>query len=146
MSTSTSSSTSSSVRSATTSSTTRPVTAAVSTPPTTAPTGPPDPPDPRDAYVPKALPPGITANISGCRWVPDRGGEVQAEGTITNTAGSDDFWLITAVWLRRNRTQDESSYEQNDVIEVPVGRTIPWRLAIAAPAAPHGLSCAFEAQ
>jgi hypothetical protein len=151
------SSTSSTTRASTTTTTTVAVGASAAVPTTTtipaAPAPPavpepeaPDPPNPSDAYVAKQLPSGVTATISGCRWVPDNGGELQAEGTLTNTAGVDDVWLISAVWLQHNQTQDEAVESTDDLLDAAVGQSVPWRLTFATPSAPPNLSCAFEVQ
>jgi hypothetical protein len=102
------------------------------------------PPDPKNAYQPVPLPTGISATIGSCTWSASNGGELLATGTITNTAGADDVWLITAVWLQRNQTQDEDIDLQSDVIDLAVGQSKPWHLSISASSAPPNLSCALE--
>ena len=90
------------------------------------------------------FPPGSPATITSCTWSASNGGELEAAGTITNTAGEDDVWLITAVWLQRNQTQDEDIDLQSDVIDLGVGQSKPWHLSISASSAPPDLSCALE--
>jgi hypothetical protein len=102
------------------------------------------PPDPKNAYQPVPLPTGISATIASCKWSSSNGGELEAAGTITNTAGEDDVWLITAVWLQHNQTQDEDIDLQSDVIDLSVGQSKPWHLSISASSAPPNLSCALE--
>lgn len=133
-------------QSSTTTTTTTTPTPGTSTSPARNAPDPRDPPDPGHAYAPKPLPAGVSATISTCRWVPDGGGELQAEGTITNTAGADDFWLISVYWLQRNQTQNEDVENQTDIMELAVGQTLPWHLKIAASSAPPDLSCAFEVE
>jgi hypothetical protein len=102
------------------------------------------PPDPKDAYQPVPIPTGISATIASCKWSSSNGGELEAAGTITNTAGEDDVWLITAVWLQHNQTQDEDIELQSDVLDLSVGQSKPWHLSISASGAPPDLSCALE--
>jgi hypothetical protein len=130
----------------TTTTTTTPTAAPGVTPATTPPTSPPDPPNPADAYHPHPLPPGISAAISSCTWSAANGGELRANGTITNTAGSTDVWLVTVVWLTHNQTQDEEIDEQSDVYDAAIGQSTPWSLSISAPSPPANLSCALEVE
>ena len=102
------------------------------------------PPDPKDAYQPVPFPTGISGTITTCKWSASHGGELEATGTITNTAGQDEVWLVTAVWLQRNQTQDEDIALRSDVIDLAVGRSRPWHLSVSASSAPPGLSCALE--
>jgi hypothetical protein len=104
------------------------------------------PPDPKNAYQPVPLPPGISTTVARCAWSSSNGGELEAAGTITNAAGQDNVWLITAVWLQHNRIQDESIGLQSDVIDLAVGQSKPWHLSIGASRAPADLSCALEVQ
>ncbi len=103
-----------------------------------------DPPDPSNAYQPVPLPVGVSATIASCKWASANGGELEASGTITNAAGADDVWLITAVWLQKNRDQNESIALQSDVINLKVGQSAPWHLSVSASSAPPNLSCALE--
>ena len=146
------SSSSSSTRSSTTTSTT---TTTVPVAPTTASATPPAPApapgatgatDPASAYEPAPLPAGVTTTISGCRWVPDSGGQLQAEGTITNVANVDDFFVIEVFWLQRNGNQNEDVASQTELIDLAVGQSLPWRLTQGADGAPPGLSCALEVE
>ena len=121
------------------------------TPPSTAPRPPvvdttPGPPDPADAYHPVPLPSGLRATITTCSWGPANGGELVAGGTITNVAGTDESWIITAVWLQRNGNQEEDFDDTADLIDLAVGQTIPWHLTVSAPSAPPHLSCALEVE
>jgi hypothetical protein len=103
-----------------------------------------DPPDPVDAYEPEALPPGVSSTVTSCTWSPTNGGQLQASGVLTNAAGEDDDWLLSAVWLWRNVNQNEDIDEQNTIIHAEVGQSVPWQLTIGAPTQPPNLSCALE--
>ncbi|HEY3725063.1 MAG TPA: hypothetical protein VGN59_17055 [Acidimicrobiia bacterium] len=105
-----------------------------------------DPPDPSYAYQPVRLPAGVSGTVTSCTWSPGNGGELRASGTVTNTAGADDVWLISAVWLQHNQTQDEEIDYQTDVIDLAVGQSTTWNLTTSATSAPPTLSCAFEVE
>ena len=103
-----------------------------------------DPPDPADAYEPQPYPPGVTSTITSCRWSPANGGQVEASGVLTNSAGEDDDWLFSAVWLWHNVNQNEDFAQQDTVIHAEVGQAVPWHLTIGAPTQPPNVSCALE--
>jgi hypothetical protein len=105
-----------------------------------------DPPDPSYAYQPVPLPAGVSGTVTSCTWSPANGGELRASGTVTNAAGADDVWLISAVWLQHNKIQDEEIDYQTDVIDLDVGQTVAWDLTTSATSAPPTLSCAFEVE
>jgi hypothetical protein len=115
--------------------------------PTTEPAiDPSTPPDPADAYQPVPLPAGLAATITRCAWSASNGGELIADGTLTNNAGEDDVWLISAVWLQHNQTQDEDFALQSNVINLAVGQSTTWHLTTSATSAPPTLSCALEVE
>jgi hypothetical protein len=103
-----------------------------------------DPPDPAYAYEPTALPPGVSSTITSCTWSPANGGEFSADGALTNAAGEDEDWLVSAVWLWHNVNQDEDITEQSTFIHAEVGQTTAWHVTIGAPDQPPNLSCALE--
>ncbi|MGZ4735810.1 MAG: hypothetical protein ACXV8R_09405 [Acidimicrobiia bacterium] len=105
-----------------------------------------DPPDPADAYQPIPMPAGVTGTITSCTWSPASGGMLDATGTVTNIAGDDDAWLVTAYWLKRNGNQNEEIDEDTDLLDIAVGQTITWHLSTAAAEAPPNLSCALEVE
>jgi hypothetical protein len=108
----------------------------------------PDPPDPREAFQPGTVAPGITVSIGSCTWSPAAGGTLRATGTMSYNGPEDEFWILEIDWLVDNQGQTEALDFQTESYDLVSGQTVSWNLSTTTeqPTPPRNLSCAYSVQ